>query len=121
MAKIKIPKEKLLEAIATAHGLKTGICEMLGISRPTLDRYLLDPKIAEAFEFAKERDIDRAEYKLMEAVERGEGWAIQLKLKDSKRGKERGYGNSLDVTSGGEALNIKIIKASDDKRDNSDQ
>ncbi|MFI3137722.1 MAG: hypothetical protein QX197_13185 [Methylococcaceae bacterium] len=81
---------------------------MLGISRPTLDRYLLDPKIAEAFEFAKERDIDRAEYKLMEAVERGEGWAIQLKLKDSKRGKERGYGNSLDVTTGGDKI-TKVI------------
>jgi hypothetical protein len=30
-----------------------------------------------------------------------------LTLKDSKRGRERGYGNALDVTSGGKALTWK--------------
>jgi len=114
MAKIKIKKPQLLEAIKTAHGLKTGICEILRIGRATLDRYLAaDPEVMEAFEFSKERDYDRAEYRLAEAIERGEAWAIQLKLKDSKRGKERGYGNSVDVTSGGEKIVI-TIKGFDD-------
>lgn len=108
MAKIKVPDDKLLEAIKATGGKWTGICEMLGIDRSTLARYAKRPLIAEAMEFARERVFDRAEYKLYEAIERGEAWAIQLALKDHKRGKERGYGNSLDVTSGGEKLKIII-------------
>lgn len=110
MAKIKITEEQLLEAIRVTGGKTTGICEMLKISRPTLARYAKSAKIAEAIEFAHARLIDRAEYKLMEAIERGEAWAIQLALKDSKRGKERGYGNSLDVTSGGDKITeIRVV------------
>lgn len=105
MAKIKVSKAKLLEAIRDARGMKTGICEILGIARATLDRYIeADEEVRDALETAKERDVDRAEYRLSEAIERGEAWAIQLKLKDHKRGKERGYGNSVDVTSGGEKI-----------------
>ena len=112
MAKIKVSDEQLLEAIRVTHGKWTGICEMLGINRSTLARYAKRPLIAEALEFAHARVIDRAEYRLMEAIERGESWAIQLALKDSKRGKERGYGNSVDVTSGGNALTVQIIPTS---------
>ncbi len=107
--KIKITEAQLLDAIKATGGKTTGICEMLNITRPTLARYAKAPKIAEAIEFAHTRLIDRAEYKLMEAVERGESWAIQLVLKDSKRGKERGYGASVDVTSGGKPIGWKEI------------
>lgn len=116
MAKIKVSKTKLLEAIAKARGMKTGICELLGISRPTLDRYLLEPDVLEAFEFAQERDFDRAEYKLSEAIEKGEAWAIQLKLKDHKRGKERGYGNSVDVTTDGQPVTITVQYVKSDNK-----
>jgi len=115
MAKIKVTQEQLIEAIRATGGKTTGICEMLKITRPTLARYLERWEDArEAVEFAQTRLIDRAEYRLGEAVERGEAWAIALVLKDSKRGKERGYGNSVDVTSGGNALTVQIIPASKD-------
>ena len=105
MAKIKVSKTRLLEAIRNAGGKWTGICEILNINRTTLARYINDdPEVSEACEFARDRIIERAEHKLSEAIERGEGWAIQLALKDSKRGKERGYGASVDVTSGGEKI-----------------
>jgi len=110
MAKLKITDEQLLEAIKATGGKWTGICEMLGISRPTLARYAKRPLIAEAMEFARERVFDRAEYKLAEAIERGEAWAIQLALKDHKRGKERGYGNSVDVTTNGKDIQGTIVK-----------
>lgn len=114
MAKIKVSKTKLLEAIKSAGGKWTGICELLGINRTTLARYINDDEeIAEACEFARDRVVERAEYKLSEAIERGESWAVQLALKDSKRGKERGYGNSVDVTTGGEKIRI-TIKGLDD-------
>ncbi len=110
MAKIKVKKEDLLKAITDARGMTTGICEILGITRPTLGRYIeSDPAIREAIDFAKVRLIDRAEYQLGLAVEKGEAWAVQLALKNSKRGKERGYGDSVDLTSGGEKLNWKAF------------
>lgn len=117
--KIKIKKPALLEAIKTAHGMKTGVCELLGISRPTLDRYIeADIEIQEAIEFAQVRKVDRAEYKLGEAIERGEAWAIQLALKDSKRGRERGFGNAMDITSGGKPLNWKDFINANTEPDN---
>jgi DNA invertase Pin-like site-specific DNA recombinase len=109
MAKKKVSKAKLLEAIKAAGGKWTGICEILDINRSTLSRYIQDDtEIAEACEFARDRIVERAEHKLAEAIERGESWAIQLALKDSKRGKERGYGNSVDVTSGGEKIKVVV-------------
>ena len=120
--KKKLTKQQVIDALNKSHGLKTGAAEILGVAFPTIERYIQDSQEAqEIINFWRDRRVDRAEYKLDEAIERGENWALALVLKDSKRGKERGYGNSLDVTSGGETLNIKIIKASDDKRDNSDQ
>lgn len=107
MAKIKITKEKLLEAIKATGGKTSGICETLDITRPTLSRYLERwTEAAEAIEYARERVIDRAEHKLAEAIERGESWAIQLALKDSKRGKGRGYGANLNLNHDG---SLKII------------
>jgi hypothetical protein len=111
MAKIKRTKEEVIKAIIDYGGRKTAVCEVLVIARATLERYLLDPKIQEALDFALSRRIDRAEHKLDEAVERGESWAIMLTLKDSKRGKERGYGNSVELTGkDGAALPPIIIR-----------
>lgn len=101
MANKKIKIQTLIEAIKTAHGMKTGVCEILGISRPTLERYINDNKeVAEAFAFIKIRRYDRAEYKLDEAIERGELQAIFFALKNSNRG----YSDKLDVTSNGETI-----------------
>jgi hypothetical protein len=114
MAKIKVSKSRLLEAIKSTGGKTTGICDLLDITRPTLSRYVeADPNIAEAIEYAQTRIVDRAEFKLAEAIERGESWAIMLILKDHKRGKERGYGNSLDINNAGETK--VIIEYSESK------
>jgi len=120
MAKIKRTKEEVIKAIIDYGGRKTAVCEVLVITRSTLERYLQDPKIQEALDFALSRRIDRAEHKLDEAVERGESWAIQLTLKDSKRGKERGYGNSVDITSDNKAINPVVIYIPDNGRDKRD-
>ena len=109
MAKIKVSKQQVIDAIRDTHGMKTGVCESLGISRPTLDRYLKDADIQEALDFAKVRIKDRAEYHLAKAVERGESWALQFVLKNAK---DREYSERVDVTSGGE----KIVEKVDDER-----
>ena len=39
-----------------------------------------------------------------EAIEKAEPWAVALVLKGSKTGKERGYGDRMDVTSNDEKI-----------------
>ena len=111
----KLKEAEIVEALRQSHGLKTGAAEILGVAYNTIDRYIADSAEAqEVIEHWRHRRVDRAEYKLDDAIERGEPWALALILKDSKRGKERGYGNSLDVTSGGEKIEpitvVEIIK-----------
>lgn len=109
MANKKVTKAKLLEAIEQSAGKTTGICRILGITRPTLGRYLAEWEDArEAIDFAKMELLDLAEFSLLTAVKRGESWAVALVLKDSKSGKERGYGNMIDVTSNGESVVPKV-------------
>lgn len=98
MAKKKLKPQEVIDALKQSHGLKTGAAEILGVSFPTIERYIAESKEAqEVIEHWRIRRVDRAEYKLDDAIERGEPWALALMLKDSKRGKERGYGNSVDV------------------------
>ena len=107
--KKKLTKQQVIDALNKSHGLKTGAAEILGVAFPTIERYIQDSQEAqEIINFWRDRRVDRAEYKLDEAIERGENWALALVLKDSKRGKERGYGNSLDVTTGGDKI-TKVI------------
>jgi len=114
----KYKKGEIVTALKNAHGLKTGACEILGCDYKTLMRYVeRDAEAQEVIEHWRNRRLDRAEYKLDEAIERGEAWAIAMVLKDSKRGKERGYGNSMDVTSGGNAITkieIEYVKTGND-------
>lgn len=100
--KKKLKTSEVIEALRNSHGLKTGAAEILGVSFPTIERYIADSiEAQEVIDHWKNRRVDRAEYKLDEAMERGEAWALALVLKDSKRGKERGYGNSVDINSNG--------------------
>ena len=112
MAKIKVKKPEVIKAIQDAHGQKTGVCELLGISRPTLDRYLQDAEIAEAFGFQKARRTDRAEYQLDLAIERGEAWAIQFALKNAK---DREYSDRFEIENKG---GVKVLVEYADNNDN---
>jgi len=67
-----------------------------------------DPDIAEACEFARDRVIERAEHKLAEAIERGESWAVMTALKNTKRGRQRGYGEAIDIDHTG-GVTIRLI------------
>lgn len=94
----KLKPFEVVEALKQSHGLKTGAAEILGVSFPTIERYIADSEEArEIIEFWRIRRIDRSEYKLDEAIERGEGWAIAMTLKGHKAGRERGYGDTVEV------------------------
>lgn len=95
MAKLKLTQAQVTEAIRQAHGMKTGAAELLGVSFPTIERYIAKNKEAQQLiDFWRVRRKDRAEYKLDEAIERGESWAIMFTLKNAR---DREYNERLDV------------------------
>ena len=118
MAKKKLKTDQVVEALKQSHGLKTGAAEILGVSFPTIERYIAESQEArEVIGHWKKRRTERAMYKLDEAIERGEGWAIALQLKNSKDGRDEGYSERVDVTSNGETVKptiIEIVKSSDE-------
>ena len=86
----RFKKQEVVDALVKAHGLKTVAAELLGADVHTIDRYCDEhPECQAVVDHWKKRRVDRAEYKLDEAIERGEAWAIALVLKTT--GKERGY------------------------------
>lgn len=99
----KLKEQEVIDALKQSHGLKTGAAEILGVAYNTIDAYVAESDEAKAvIEHYRIRRTDRAQYKLDEAIERGEAWAVALQLKDSKSGKERGYGNAVDVNQTGD-------------------
>ncbi len=95
MAKKKLTNTAVIEALRQAHGLKTGAAELLGVAFMTIERYIADSTEAQAIvTHWRKRRKDRAEYKLDEAIERGENWAIMFTLKNAR---DREYSDRLEV------------------------
>jgi hypothetical protein len=94
--KKKLKPSEVVEALKQSHGLKTGAAEILGVSFPTIERYIADSEEArEIVEHWRVRRKDRAEYKLDEAIERGDGWALMFTLKNAR---DREYSEKVELT-----------------------
>jgi hypothetical protein len=92
----KFKKQEVVEALKKAHGLKTGAAELLAADFKTIDKACTDyPECQAVVDHWKKRRKDRAEYKLDEAIERGESWAIMFTLKPAR---DREYNPALEVT-----------------------
>lgn len=95
----KLKESEVVEALKQSHGLKTGAAEILGVAYNTLDAYTRESETAQAtIEHWRLRRKDRAEYKLDEAIERGESWAIMFTLKNAK---DKEYSDRVEVESKG--------------------
>ena len=97
--KPKLTNAQVVDALKKSHGLKTGAAELLGVAFETLEKYIARSNEAQGLvrHWGKRR-TERAVYKLDEAIERGEAWAVALQLKNSTVGRDYGYGDRLDVT-----------------------
>jgi len=115
----KLTVKEVVEALEQTHGLKTGAAEMLGVTFNTLERYVQDSPTAQMIvRFWRERRKDRAEYKLDEAIERGDPWAIMFTLKNAK-GREYNDRLGLDLP---ENTNVTLSwRTLDDKENQEDQ
>ena len=88
-AKQSYAQSRVLEALERSGGLLGQAAADLGCSRRTVSRYLERfPKLRQARLEIGERNLDQAEAKLHEAIERGDGPMIRFCLQT--KGKERG-------------------------------
>ena len=103
----QVNKQKLIEALESSLGIVTEACEKAELSRTQHYKwYKEDEDYRKAVDSIENKFIDFAETHLKEQIEKGSTPATIFYLKT--RGKKRGYGESLDITSGDEPIKINI-------------
>jgi predicted transcriptional regulator len=110
MSKCRYTAKEIIAAVRKNKGILTLVARELGCTRQTVHNYVKRyPTIAAAVQEERDSLLDLAEGKLFEQVNKGNMTAIIFTLKTL--GKHRGYieRRDVDVTTGGEPLNI-IVK-----------
>jgi hypothetical protein len=100
-------KSDIKKAIQGSGGYISEIARRLKCDWHTADKYIKEFELTEDLQIEDERATDRAEIKLMEAIEDGEIAAIIFRLKT--KGKKRGYVERQEVTgAGGDKVIIQV-------------
>lgn len=105
MDKIKLKKQKLLEALFDCNGVVTAACETVGIVRQTFYNYYNDDaEFREQVDSLSEVALDFAESQLFKQIQSGSTAATIFYLKT--KGKHRGYveRQEMDHSNKGEAF-----------------
>ena len=89
-------KSEIKKAIEGSGGYISEIARRLKCDWHTADKYIKEFDLADDLVIEDERATDRAEIKLMQAIEDGEIAAIIFRLKT--KGKKRGYVERQEVT-----------------------
>lgn len=88
----KYKPDQVIDAIQRAHGIATVAAKVLGCTRGVIYLYMERyPEIKEACTEARNATVDYAENKQIQALRRGERWAIENWLFYSKEGRARGW------------------------------
>jgi len=86
----KYTAEKIIEALKTSRGMIAVAARVLGCDRKTIYNAIQrHPAINEVVAGERELMVDSAELKLIEAIHKGQSWAIAFCLKT--QGRSRGY------------------------------
>jgi len=94
----KLTNAEIISSLKRCRGLYYLCAEHLGVTKQALAyRISNDPELEAIARDQRGKMLDKAEQKLMEAVDNGEQWAIQLMLKTL--GRERGYVERQEVHS----------------------
>jgi len=100
-------KSDIKKAIQGSGGYISEIARRLKCDWHTADKYIKEFELTEDLLVEDERATDRAEIKLMEAIEDGEIAAIIFRLKT--KGKKRGYVERQELTgAGGDKVIIQV-------------
>jgi hypothetical protein len=92
----KFQKSDIKKAIEGSGGYISEIARRLKCDWHTADKYIKEFELSDDLIVEDERSTDRAEIKLMQAIEDGEIAAIIFRLKT--KGKKRGYVERQEVT-----------------------
>jgi hypothetical protein len=88
---------EIIEAITKCRGLLYLASNVLSVNYQTLaERVNNDPELQEAVKDQRGKTLDMAEAKLMQAVDKGEQWAITMLLRTL--GRERGFVERQEVS-----------------------
>ena len=103
-------KLALREAMERNLGIVTLACKEAGLSRMTFYHYYnTDEEFRKAIDDLENYTLDWVESQLITAIKEGSEKSIHFYLKH--KGKKRGWGEALDITSGGERIGeIKLVK-----------
>ena len=94
----KLTNEEIIASLRRCRGMYYLAAEHLGVTKSALAyRITNDPELESVAKDQRGKMLDKAETKLMEAVDNGEQWAIQLMLKTL--GRDRGYVERQEVHS----------------------
>lgn len=112
-------KQKLLIALEKSMGIVTPACKEVGISRDRFYHYYnTDEEFKKSVDEIYEMQGDFVETQLFKNIAGGDRQSILFYLK--YRGKNRGYTNSIEISGGGEPIQIKYIMPENDNDDNKD-
>ena len=104
-------KKAILEAIKDSGGIMSTIARRLDVTWHTADSWIRESeKLMEALKDEKETILDMSESTLLKRIKEGDEQSAKWYL--SKKGKMRGYGDSLAIEGG-----VQIVYADkDDER-----
>jgi len=111
----KVAKEKMLSALEKSLGIVTNALKIAEVGRTMYYEWLkTDEEFAKKVKEMDNLALDFAESSLYKQVKDGNPSSTQFLLKN--KGRERGYGDKLDITTQGEKINkieIEIVKPKD--------
>lgn len=111
-------RENVLNALKKHLGVVKYACQEAGISRQAFYQYCQDPAFKQQVEDINEMTVDFVEHKLLKKIIEESEKSIHFYLRF--KGKNRGYSDSVDITSGGDKIltdinvNIVLPKKDDD-------
>lgn len=96
MSRVKrITNKQMLDALEACKGIITTAAASLKINRKTIQRRLLDNEdLRKSYDEIKEANIDRAESRLFDLIEKGDRRAITYYL--DRVARHRGYGKVVE-------------------------
>ena len=112
MAKKKLTNAQVKEALINSRGLTTLAADALGVDWKTIQRYIIASQdLQDTIQVARHKRTQFAKSKLDEAIMRGESWAIMFTLKNKidPDAEFVGEKHALDLTSGGEKLQVPTV------------
>ena len=108
----KPTKKQTMKAIDGSGGIMSTIATRLGVAWATARLYVNNWDETKAlYEIENERVLDLAETTVLNSIKGGEVQDAKWLL--SRKGKQRGYGEQVDVTTGGEKLTIRLVQDED--------